>query len=84
MSPKTIRDIWNRRTWAHATAHLPPAPALGSGGGGGGGGPGGGEVGAPARVARRGRDAAGGESVRLAASARGPQAEPRFGSRPGA
>ena len=23
VSPKTIRDIWNRRTWAHATGHLP-------------------------------------------------------------
>jgi hypothetical protein len=31
VSPKTIRDIWNRRTWAHATAHLPPLPAPTSG-----------------------------------------------------
>ena len=23
VSPKTIRDIWNRRTWGHATASLP-------------------------------------------------------------
>ncbi len=22
VSPKAIRDIWNRRTWAHATIHL--------------------------------------------------------------
>ena len=22
VSPKTIRDIWNRRTWAYATIHL--------------------------------------------------------------
>ncbi len=22
VSPKTIRDIWNRRTWQHATSHL--------------------------------------------------------------
>jgi hypothetical protein len=31
VSPKAIRDIWNRRTWAHATASL-------AGGGGDGGG----------------------------------------------
>ena len=22
VSPKTVRDIWNRRTWAHTTVHL--------------------------------------------------------------
>jgi hypothetical protein len=22
VSPKTVRDIWNRRTWAYTTAHL--------------------------------------------------------------
>jgi hypothetical protein len=25
VSPKTIRDIWNRRTWAHATASVDPS-----------------------------------------------------------
>ncbi len=30
MSPKTIRDIWNRRTWARFTAHstAPAEPTL--------------------------------------------------------
>ena len=25
VSPKTIRDIWNGRTWSHITGHLMPA-----------------------------------------------------------